>query len=437
MFQSKRSIAPSFFWLASSAGMVYLSQLLSPEKEPFTGGHLYVIFTLIYVTAVALCWKKLNQVHAKLHFLPFVVGVCAIAFFSLPFLENDHHRYLWEGKVLASGENPYNSSPSDPGLAHIEFADKDKIYADDLTSIYPPLGLAIFGMVAPFEAKVGLRILMLLNAVLVWVLFVWLARRQVPAAYLALLFPFFQKEFIQAIHIDLFAFIPALMAVHYFYDRGYFKPLIFLATSIWIKVIALLILPLYLFENFKKYKYQSGFYITAIVAGVSLPCFFLFAYLSGVDFSGVQSFSEYWYWNPGFYELLRVTTGNLGPEMRIVSGACYLVFLGVVCLRHLLLFNSHYKHESIYELLYFCYGGLMFFTPVFNAWYAVWFVVFAMMSRNLPGVLYATFSCFGYLYYGHDHLYYLQVICTHIWFPLSLIYPLFVSFRPQMAKSVL
>ena len=58
--------------------------------------------------------------------------------------ENDHYRYIWEGKVVAAGENPYKHAPKSKELKHIEYEHKKKIAYNKLTSIYPPLSQVFF-----------------------------------------------------------------------------------------------------------------------------------------------------------------------------------------------------------------------------------------------------------------------------------------------------
>jgi hypothetical protein len=63
-----------------------------------------------------------------------------------PYLSTDVYRYIWDGRVQASGINPYRYLPSDPELAHLR---DDDIYGhinrrDFAHTIYPPAAQAIF-----------------------------------------------------------------------------------------------------------------------------------------------------------------------------------------------------------------------------------------------------------------------------------------------------
>lgn len=75
---------------------------------------------------------------------------------SEPVLENDYHRYLWDGAVVAAGYNPYEHSPRDVirdgeagalGRLSIEGAETlARIGHKPLTTIYPPVAQALFAV---------------------------------------------------------------------------------------------------------------------------------------------------------------------------------------------------------------------------------------------------------------------------------------------------
>ena len=63
-----------------------------------------------------------------------------------PYLSTDVYRYIWDGRVQASGINPYRYLPSDSELAHLR---DDDIYGhinrrDFAHTIYPPVAQGIF-----------------------------------------------------------------------------------------------------------------------------------------------------------------------------------------------------------------------------------------------------------------------------------------------------
>ena len=66
--------------------------------------------------------------------------------FSPPYLSDDIYRYIWDGRVQATGINPYRYIPADSALAQLR---DDKIYPrinrkDYARTIYPPAAEAVF-----------------------------------------------------------------------------------------------------------------------------------------------------------------------------------------------------------------------------------------------------------------------------------------------------
>ena len=88
----------------------------------------------------------------------FIIGLLmrAAGFLSHPVLEDDYFRYLWDGAVTASGNNPYVSSPAsvlsgEAGAAMKALADAsggvaERINHPHLTTIYPPAAQVFFAL---------------------------------------------------------------------------------------------------------------------------------------------------------------------------------------------------------------------------------------------------------------------------------------------------
>src|SRR3954451_18444262 len=82
--------------------------------------------------------------------LALVLGAAAamrlVVLLAPPFLSTDIYRYVWDGRVIAAGINPYRYIPADPHLAPLRDAE---IYPEInrgsyARTIYPPAAQAIF-----------------------------------------------------------------------------------------------------------------------------------------------------------------------------------------------------------------------------------------------------------------------------------------------------
>jgi hypothetical protein len=76
---------------------------------------------------------------------------------SPPFLSTDIYRYVWDGRVQASGVNPYRYLPADPALASLrDTAVYPRINrADYAPTIYPPAAQVVFAAVGVLWSSVA------------------------------------------------------------------------------------------------------------------------------------------------------------------------------------------------------------------------------------------------------------------------------------------
>ncbi|MEI6084298.1 MAG: hypothetical protein WCS70_08350 [Verrucomicrobiota bacterium] len=63
-------------------------------------------------------------------------------------LTTDTARYLWDGKIQVYGFNPYAHTPNAPELTHLRDANWEKLDHRDVASVYPPILLLLFRLVA-------------------------------------------------------------------------------------------------------------------------------------------------------------------------------------------------------------------------------------------------------------------------------------------------
>ena len=146
------------------------------------------------------------------------LAVRALLLPSPPSLSDDLYRYLWEGRLVGLGGNPYLTAPADPSLG----ADSIRALVNhpEISSIYPPLSLWIFHLLGrisygPLVVKVGMG---LLDAGIAWTLArILQARgRGLDGAWLYALLPLAAVESAGSGHMEALALLPAMLA----WERG-------------------------------------------------------------------------------------------------------------------------------------------------------------------------------------------------------------------------
>ena len=141
--------------LICCAGLLVLDRSgLGPFPGAVASG---VPFLLVLLLAFGALWWGMRRLAAATcpgNGIP-VAGCLAVAvvlrLLALPLtpsLSDDVYRYLWDGRVAASGSNPYLLTPDDQSLADL----RDELWLStahrDVATVYPPLALGMFAAAA-------------------------------------------------------------------------------------------------------------------------------------------------------------------------------------------------------------------------------------------------------------------------------------------------
>jgi hypothetical protein len=111
-------------------------------------------------SALAVLGARLATRHGASAFAVLVVGAALLrlAFVvQTPTLSGDVYRYIWDGRVIGAGFNPYLHVPADPALKALRDPEQygliDK--RDYAVTIYPPFAEAIFALVTQISTRVA------------------------------------------------------------------------------------------------------------------------------------------------------------------------------------------------------------------------------------------------------------------------------------------
>lgn len=104
------------------------------------------------------------------------VALCARAPFAMSdFLTDDLHRYVWEGRVVNAGFDPYVLAPDAPELVALRDESHARINHPTYRSVYPPVAQAVFaGVTAAGGREVAMRnVFLAVDWIVVAVLIAW------------------------------------------------------------------------------------------------------------------------------------------------------------------------------------------------------------------------------------------------------------------------
>jgi hypothetical protein len=158
---------------------VLMARLGSWAREVAAFQVLYAIAFGFFALALTRAFRR-TVPHAA--WIVFAVAVAArLAVLPVhPSLSDDVYRYVWEGTVAAHGGNPYRASPGDPSWAALrDRTIHPRINHPELATVYPPLAIAGFALVAALSPTVtAMKVWVVLHDLaLVALLILWAARR--------------------------------------------------------------------------------------------------------------------------------------------------------------------------------------------------------------------------------------------------------------------
>ena len=293
--------------------------------------------------------------------------------------ENDHYRYLWEGKVIKAGENPYVHAPDSKHLDDIEFVKKDKVAFGELSSIYPPLAQAVFFLVSPLKYKHALFTLQLVFLLaLIWIVPYWFKESD---KYFLILLPFLFKEYVQSIHIDMIAVVFFTLAIKHK------KKHLFLLLSFLTKILSVIYVPfLFLEKLHKEKKVDLKFFILPVLLLV-------FLYLNHSGHSGSSAYIKKWYWNSSPMDLMM--------HLKFSFKWARYILLGLFAVSYLYALKKTVLDKRPQTLLF---AFLFLFSPIVQPWYLLWLI--PLISWNKSYYLYIASSVVAYMPYGFSQIHY-------------------------------
>lgn len=283
--------------LMMTSGALYLLVLMLPGFRVFAHSRIW------------LSWLILLGLLARL-------GM----FTSIPVLEDDHYRYLWDGGVLANGFNPYRYSPQevlDKNARHIPAAlrqlanDADpipkRISYPWLRTIYPPLSQCAFAlahMIRPWSLSAWRLVLLMMDLLTLYMVFTILSRLNLPLTGLVIYWwnPLLIKEIYNSGHMDVLIFPFILGALRFSIQRGHLLASGALGFAVGVKLWPVILLPIVLRPVLRKPKRL----FLAILAFACISMVVLLPFLlSGLGAgSGFVAYQKSWEMNDALFLLI-------------------------------------------------------------------------------------------------------------------------------------
>lgn len=335
--------------------------------------------------------------------------------FMWPNLSDDFYRFVWDGRLLAAGHEPFALLPRDvlhtaageaAGLTDALFA---KLNSPDYFTVYPPVAQASFWLAARLSPQsvygsvLVLRILQLLaEAGTLWLLPRVLRRMNMPArsALLYALNPLVILELTGNLHAEALVVFFCLAAMYFLSNRFYFSAMLF-GLGIAAKLLPLLLLPLL----WRLLGTRRMLVYSVVAVGVAAVCFlpllaggFVPHLLSSIDL-----YFRKFEFNASLYYLVREAgfvakgyniIGVAGPALLLLS----LLGIAVLALR---------KAQGDVTAVFARRAALALFVyyacaAIVHPWYVVPVLLWCVMGRWRFGLVWSVMVWVSYSAYGVD-----------------------------------
>ncbi|MDX2258356.1 MAG: glycosyltransferase 87 family protein [Hyphomicrobiaceae bacterium] len=356
---------------------------------------------------------------------------------TTPALEDDFHRYLWDGAVTASGLNPYAHAPAEAG-AHgtparlLELAEAagpvhGRINHPSLKTIYPPVAQAAFAaayLASPFDLTAWRLVCVLGDVVTLTLLLAMLRHMGRSPLWVALYWwnPLLIKEMTNSAHMEavLMPFVAA--AVWLAMQARPRASAVALAFAAGTKLWPLLLAPILYRHLFGTPKVGAG--VAAILAG-SCAAWAAPILAGGLDASsGFIAYATYWQTNSALTPALVAAIKSL-PELgadaprtlaRLALAAALVATIAALAWR------PWRDAGDLARRMAFATTAIVLLSPAQFPWYLAWALPFAAL-HPLAAVLAA--SALAPLYYASFHTFTISsapdvryVIAVAIWVPV-------------------
>ena len=304
-----------------------------------------------------------------------VVGLAFSALWHIQFLrtppgvDDDIHRYLWDGRVQRLGYNPYLVVPSDPALAGLHTAETRTLNNPEVPSPYPPGAELFFRAVTSIhESTLALRIAFVICDFAIAFVLLAILRSTRQGAHWVLAYtwhPLLAIEVAGSGHVDIVGVLLLLISAASLLKRWRAAAAISFGLAVAVKFLPIVLLPLY----WKRVRVRDGV-LAAIVVGLLYVPFLNHGRISmGSLGTYVQRFR---FNDPVFATLERVTAPQIVAGLVVLVGVLTAIWM------------RRRSAESSPEAFAWPIAASLLCAPVVYPWYLLWLLPFMRSTSTAP-----------------------------------------------------
>jgi hypothetical protein len=241
-----------------------------------------------------------------------------------PGLDDDIHRYVWDGRLQRLGYNPYLVVPSDPAFAAMHTSETRSLNNPDLPSPYPAGAQLFFrAITAIHESAFAFKVAFVVCELAIVFMLLDIFRCTGRAAHLVLTFawnPLLAIEVAGSGHIDVVGALLLVVSAAALVRRWRATAAVALGLAIAVKFLPVVLLPLY----WKRVRVRDAALAAAVVAVLYLP----FLNHGRIPIGSLGTYVQTFRFNgPVFAALARVAPPQLLVGLAVLVGLATATWL--------------------------------------------------------------------------------------------------------------
>ena len=352
---------PSFFIPLAVAGVAYLlaiRELLSTPEFPKR--------VILFGLALSALW------HFQFLRMP-------------PGLDDDIHRYVWDGRVQRLGYNPYIVVPSDPALASLHTSETRRLNNPEVPSPYPAGAQLFFRAITSIhESTFALKVAFVVCDFAIVFVLLDVLRRTRKGEHWVLAYawhPLLAIEVAGSGHVDIVGVLLLLVSAAALLRRWRAIAALSFGLAVAVKFLPIVLLPLY----WKRVRMRDGA-LVAIVLGLLYVPFLIHGWIPiGSLGTYVQRFR---FNDPVFATLEHVAAPQLVAGLTVLVGLLTAAWM------------RRKSAEGSSDAFAWPMAVSLFCAPVVYPWYLLWMLPFLRSISTLP-ILVWTLSILPTYYVWH------------------------------------
>jgi len=284
-------------------------------------------------------------------------------------LDDDIHRYVWDGRVQRLGYNPYLLVPSDPALAGLHTSETRTLNNPEVPSPYPPGAQLFFRAVtAIHESSLAMKVAFLICDIAIVFVLLDILRRTGHGEHWVLAYawhPLLATEVAGSGHVDILGVLLLVVSAAALLRRWRSAAAVAFALAVAVKFLPIVLLPLY----WKRVRLRDAALAALVLALLYVP----FIDHGHLPFGSIGTYVQRFRFNdPIFATLERMTTPQVAAGLALLIG-----LLTAVCMRRRFA-------EWTSDAFAWPMAASLLCAPVVYPWYLLWLLPFVRSVRTLP-----------------------------------------------------